>query len=86
MASERMGKKKLAETFPNGSAIDFLYKTQKGNFIEGSTDLPEDLAEEVLGKIVAHISGEDWRAWKPETVAVRVEKKPAKKAAKKKAR
>lgn len=60
-----MGKRELTKTFGDKPAIAFRYKTVKGNFIEGSTDIPEDLAEEVFGKIMKHMNGEDWRTWTP---------------------
>jgi hypothetical protein len=60
-----MGKHELSKTWPEKDAIAFRYKTPRGSFLEGSTELPKELADEIVGKMMTHMNGEDWRKWKP---------------------
>lgn len=58
---------KLRELWPDKWAVGALFKTPSGGSLSFSTDLPKELAEEIMDKMSWYAGGHEWKKWRPKT-------------------
>lgn len=60
-----MGIAELRRRWPEKYAMGAMVKVPDGAYLSMSTDLPADLAAEVIGKVTWYMGGHDWKQWAP---------------------